>query len=209
VLIEDAPLSLREYVMGEELPLATIFRAIAEILRERDDAVIFGAHAVNAYAGTERMTEDVDVLTVDAAALAERIRSELTSRFHVAFRVREVARGQGQRVYQLRSPKNRHVCDVRAVEALPPHEIHGGLKVLAPVELVAMKVISYAARRAQPKGATDLADLRRLLLAFPLLRSAEPDVIAARVAQLTDAASALDAWRELRTARIEPDEEED
>lgn len=209
VLIEDAPLSLREYVMGEELPLATIFRAIAEILRGRADAVIFGAHAVNAYAGTERMTEDVDVLTTDAAALAEQIRAELTGRFHVAFRVREVAGGQGERVYQLRSPKNRHVCDVRAVSVLPAFETHGGLRVLAPLDLVAMKVVSFAARRSQPKGATDLADLRRLLLAFPQLQTAEPDVVGARVAALTSAPAALEAWRELRAAHIEPDADED
>ncbi len=42
-------LSLREFIMGEALPLATLQQAILEFLRGRDDAVVFGAQAVNAY----------------------------------------------------------------------------------------------------------------------------------------------------------------
>ena len=111
-------------------------------------------------------------------------------------------------MYQLRSPKNRHVCDLRGVAELPPYETHGGFRVLAPLDLIAMKVVSLASRRLQPKGATDLADLRRLLLAFPDVRSGETDVIAPRIAQLTSGPAALETWRELRAASIEPDEDD-
>lgn len=194
--------------MGEELPLATIFRAVAEILRDRPDAVVFGAHAVNAYAGVERMTEDVDVLSTDPVGLAEHIRSTLTARLHVAFRVREAADGAGLRVYQLRTPRNRHVCDIRGVAVLPAHEQHGGLRILAPLELIAMKVVSFAARRRKPKGATDLADLRRLLLAFPALRTQDA-AIRARIGALSAAPEALVAWAEVSTAPIEPDDEDE
>jgi hypothetical protein len=84
----DAPLSLGEFVRGETLPLASVFRAVLELLAGRQDAVVFGAHAVNAYVDDEkqRMTGDVDVLSTDAAALAELIRSDLHSRFHIAAR---------------------------------------------------------------------------------------------------------------------------
>jgi hypothetical protein len=207
VLLENAPLGLREYLMGEELPLATIFRAIADLLRGRTDVVIFGAHAVNAYTEHERMTEDVDVLSTDGPALAETIRSHLSDRFHAAFRIREVAAGAGHRVYQLRTPKNRHVCDVRTVASLPPFETHGELRILAPIDLVAMKAVSYTARRAQPKGATDLADLRRLLLRFPEL-AADGARVSACMATLGASAEALRTWDELRAQPIEPDADE-
>ena len=45
----DGSLTFREFVMREPLPLATIHDAVLEFLRGRDDAVLFGAQAVNAY----------------------------------------------------------------------------------------------------------------------------------------------------------------
>src|SRR5688572_20602852 len=56
VLLSDAPLTLREYMSREEIPLATIFREVFAFIEGRDDVVVFGAHAVNAYAQPERMT---------------------------------------------------------------------------------------------------------------------------------------------------------
>src|SRR5438128_71703 len=58
----------REFVSREPLPLATLHDAILRFLRGRDDAVIFGAQAVNAYAGVSRMTQAVDVQSTRAAA---------------------------------------------------------------------------------------------------------------------------------------------
>ena len=63
----DAPLSLGEFVRDEPLPLGRVFRVVLELLAGRTDAVVFGAHAVNAYVEDEkqRMTGDVDVLSTD------------------------------------------------------------------------------------------------------------------------------------------------
>jgi hypothetical protein len=56
-------LTFREFMMREPLPLATIHDAILEFLQGRDDAVVFGAQAVNAYVGEPRMTQGVDLLS--------------------------------------------------------------------------------------------------------------------------------------------------
>jgi hypothetical protein len=58
----------------EPLPLATIHDAVLEFLRGRDDAVLYGAQAVNAYVKESRMTmtQDVDIASDRAEELAER-----------------------------------------------------------------------------------------------------------------------------------------
>ena len=63
----DDSLTLREFAMREPLPLATIHDAILDFLRNRDDAVLFGAQAVNAYVDEPRMTQDVDIHSTRAA----------------------------------------------------------------------------------------------------------------------------------------------
>jgi hypothetical protein len=72
-----------------QLPLETIWREIASFLMARADVVLFGSHAVNLYAKPERATHDVDLMSTNAARLAEDLRGFLTSRFHIAIRVRE------------------------------------------------------------------------------------------------------------------------
>lgn len=42
-------LTFREFVMHETLPLSKIHQAVLEFLQGREDAVLFGAQAVNAY----------------------------------------------------------------------------------------------------------------------------------------------------------------
>src|ERR1019366_8507587 len=49
IMFGDGSLTLREFAMGEPLPLARIRDTILEFLRNREDAVLFGAQAVNAY----------------------------------------------------------------------------------------------------------------------------------------------------------------
>ena len=207
MLLRDAPLTFREYVTEEKLPLATVFRAVLDMLAQRKDAVLFGAQAVNAYTDTARMTEDIDVLSTDAAGLAEALRSELATRFRVAIRVREVASGQGFRVYQLRKPKNRHLVDVRQVERLPAWTVQHGIRIVEPVELIAMKVESFAARKTKPKGDTDHADLRRLLLAMPELRDRR-GAVAARLRAMGVGQAVLAAWSKLVRERGERDDDE-
>ena len=53
----DGSLTFREFATRETLPLATIHDAVLEFLRGRNDAVLFGAHAVNAYVDDARTLE--------------------------------------------------------------------------------------------------------------------------------------------------------
>lgn len=80
---------------------------------------VFGAQAVNAYVGEPRMTQDIDVLSLQAASLAEELRSYLSERFDIAVRVRIVKGGQGYRLYQAQKKGNRHFIDILQVEILP------------------------------------------------------------------------------------------
>jgi hypothetical protein len=49
---------------------------------------------VNAYVGEPRMTQDIDVLSLQAASLAEELRRYLSERFYIAVRVRMVKGGR-------------------------------------------------------------------------------------------------------------------
>ena len=48
-MFDAGALTLQECMMGESLPLATLQQAVLEFLRGRDDTVVFGAQAANAY----------------------------------------------------------------------------------------------------------------------------------------------------------------
>src|SRR5271154_2888701 len=128
----DGSLAFREFAMREPLPLATIHDAVLEFLRGRTDAVLFGAHAVNAYVDDSRMTQDVDILSPRAAELAEELRVYLSERFRIAVRIRTVAHGMGHRRYQVRKPENRHLVDVRSVDKIPPYQIVEEVQVVPP-----------------------------------------------------------------------------
>src|SRR4051812_22484090 len=105
----DGALTFQEFAMGEPLPLAQIHDAVLEFLRDRTDAVLYGAQAVNAYAGEPRMTQDVDIASTRAKDLAEELRKFLHQRFHIAVRCRTAREGLGYRIYHLRKGSNRHL----------------------------------------------------------------------------------------------------
>lgn len=207
VLLADAPLTFREFMTNEALPLASIFREIFAFLTRRPDAVLFGAHAVNAYCEPERMTQDVDVLSECASVLAEELRVHLANTFHVAARIREVVPGVGYRIYQVQKPKNRHLVDVRQESPLPEHRLMNGVCVVAPAPLIAMKVGAMTQRLHRPKGSTDATDLKRLLLAFPELKT-EEGVVTERLRAVHAPAAVLDVWRKVVQEPIEPDDDE-
>jgi hypothetical protein len=209
-VLGDGALSFREFAMREPVPLATIQAAILELLRSRDDAVLFGAQAVNAYSDEPRMTQDVDILSPNAKAVAEQIRARLAEQFHLAIRVRELRGGRDYRVFQVRKPSNRHLADVRAVEGLPAAQRIGGILVVTPPELVARKLLAYRRRKGQPKSGTDWRDLAVLLLAFPELKT-ETGQVAGRLRALGAQEEDMQAWRALvqETIRPEPGDEED
>ncbi len=194
--------------MREPLPLATIHDALLEFLRGRDDAVVFGAHAVNAYVDEPRMTQDVDLLSTRAAELAEEVRAHLAQRFTIALRVRVVAGGKGFRIFQLRRPKNRHLVDVRQVTAFPPCQRIFEISVPLVEELIAQKIISYANRQEKPKGDTDRRDLKMLLLAYPQLKT-EAGPVADRLNADEADSRAIEEWKRLVASTILPETDED
>ena len=203
----DGSLTFREFMIGERVPLATIQEAVLEFLERRDDAAVFGAQAVNAYVDEPRMTPGVDILSPRAEELAMELRATLAERFQIAVRVRTVRQGVGYRLYQIRKPENRHLVDVRRVEQLPPCNRLREVLVAAPAELISHKVRSVVSRRNTPKGMTDAADLRRLLLAFPELKTTE-GLVADTLQRAGASDEALYAWRDLVAQEIEPDNDE-
>lgn len=203
----DGSLTFREFVMREPHPLAEIHDAVLEFLRGRDDAVLYGAQAVNAYVDEARMTQDVDIASTRAAELAEELRAFLNARFHIAVRVREVREGLGYRVYQVRKPKNRHLVDVRPIDVWPPMQRVKQVLVVTPPELIAGKVMAYVRRRGKPKAGTDWRDLAMLLLTFPDLKTEDgPVAERLRAAGATD--DIMAAWKELVAQEIEPEDED-
>jgi hypothetical protein len=208
MLLRDAPLTFREFMSHEDVTLADVFRDVLSFLSGRDDAVLFGAQAVNAYCEPPRMTADIDLLSTRARELAEDLRAHLAARFQIATRVREVAGAQGFRVYQPRQPKNRHLADVRQVGALPAFRRFEGVQVVAPAELAALKVQSIAARKGREKELSDRLDLHRLLRVFPELRVDEGEV-AGGLRRMGASEATLSLWRALARERVEPDADDE
>ena len=193
--------------MKERLPLATIHSAVLEFMRGRHDAAVFGAQAVNAYVQQPRMTQDVDILSTCAEQLVNELQRELSERFRIAVRIRKVAKGTGYRLYEVRKPSDRHLVDVRGIDKLPACERVAQILVPVPAELICQKLLSMVSRPNSPKGMTDTADLQRLLLAFPDLKTAAGEVSdgfrARRVNQAT-----FDAWHTLVDQEIVPEEDD-
>ena len=194
--------------MSETLPLATIQEAVLEFLRGRDDVVVFGAQAVNAYVPEPRMSQDIDLLSPRAAELAEELRTHLSDRFHVAVRVREVADGRGYRLYQIQKTGNRHLVDIRLVTSLPPSQRIAQVLVVSPEELIALKVIAYHLRRGQPKSGTDWRDIAMLLLAFPDLKISD-GLVAERLRAENAGEEVIKLWQELVNQKIQTADEDD
>ncbi|MDX6406751.1 MAG: hypothetical protein QOH70_4206 [Blastocatellia bacterium] len=193
--------------MREQLPLATIHDAVLEFLRGRDDVALFGAQAVNAYVGEARMSQDVDLISTRAGELAEELREHLSERFHIAVRVRVIGAGKGYRLFQIHKPRNRHLVDLRPAESLPRAERIEDVLVISPPELIAQKVISYHARRGQPKAGTDWRDLAMLLLTFPELKK-EQGAVSEALRSMKAEADVMKAWSELVAQEIiEPDDD--
>jgi hypothetical protein len=204
----DGSLTFQEFAMREPLPLATIHDGVLEFLRGRDDAVLFGAQAVNAYVNEPRMTQDVDIASSRAVELAEELRKFLNQRFHIAVRVRTVRDGIGYRIYQVRKPENRHLVDVRPVDSLPPAQRVKKVLVVTPAELMANKVMSMTSRQHKPKGIIDKADLYRLLLTFPSLKTEEGPV-AERLRANGASTEVMATWKDLVAQEIQPEDDDE
>lgn len=194
--------------MREPLPLATLHEAVLEFLRGREDVVVFGATAVNAYVSEPRMTQDIDLMSTRAEELAEEMRAYLCERFHIAVRVRSVAQGKGFRVFQIRKEGNRHLVDVRPVNSLPASRQIEDVPIVSPADLIALKVVSYHTRRGKPKSFLDRRDLAMLLLAFPDLKT-ESGPVESSLKSLNVSEGVMDFWRELVSEEIQESSDED
>jgi hypothetical protein len=201
-------INFREIVMKESLPLATIQNAVIDFLRGSDDAVLFGAQAVNVYVNEPRATQNVDLMSTRAAELAEELRDHLSRLFHIAFRIREIKDGLGYRIFQLQKTGNRHLVDVRAVKSFPHLQRIDEVNVLSPAELIASKVISYHQRRGKPKAGTDWRDLALLLLTFPEFKH-DPGPVTDCLNIAKAGQAVLTVWRELVEQEILPQTDED
>lgn len=194
--------------MREPLPLATIHEAVLEFLRGRDDVVVFGATAVNAYVDEPRMTQDIDLMSTRAWELAEELRVHLSERFHIAVRVRTVRGDKGYRLFQMQKAGNRHLVDVRPVKALPQSQSIEGIHVLAPSQLIAQKVISFHSRQGQPKGFSDMRDLAVLFLTFPEMKT-ESGIVSNALEAFGATPGEMNTWRELVAQQLSAPNDDD
>jgi Nucleotidyl transferase AbiEii toxin, Type IV TA system len=97
--------------------------------------------------------------------------------------------------------------DLRAAESLPHAERIEDVLVMSPPELIAHKVISYHARRDQPKAGTDWRDLALLLLTFPELKK-EEGAVSEALRSMKAGEEVMKAWGELvAQAIVEPEDD--
>ena len=187
-------LTFQEFARHDPLPLSRIQEAVLEFLQGREDAVLFGAQAVNAYVSEPRATQDVDIISTRANEFAEELRQHLSELFHIAVRVREI-KDKGLRIYQVRKEGNRHLVDIRIEKEFPANQLIEQISVLTPVELIASKVISYESRRGKPKSGTDWRDIAMLLLKFPELKVANGEVFESLSQRLANE-NAIKFWKD-------------
>lgn len=206
-MLNTEVLTFQEFVTHEPLPLSKIQGAVLEFLQGRDDVVLFGAQAVNAYVSEPRATQDVDIMSNRAKEFAEELREHLSERFHIAVRVREI-KDKGLRIYQVRKEGNRHLVDVRVEDVFRPNQLVEKVNVLTPTELIASKVTSYCSRKGQPKAFTDRRDLAFLMLRFPELKVKDGEVYNSLVRQDVNE-EVMEFWNDLVDEFVVPPEADD
>lgn len=79
------------------------------------------------------MTQDVDVMALGGAAFSDELRLHLHVELKIAVRVRGVESGEGYRIYQLRSPTNRYLVNIRQVDSLSAYQLIDDIRVVDPV----------------------------------------------------------------------------
>jgi hypothetical protein len=200
-------LTASEFHMKEPIPLSRVHEVIFEFCRGRE-VIIFGAQAVNAHVDEPRMTQNVDIFSSSPKELADELAHHLHDVLHIALRVREVKPGVGYRVYQSRKEGARHLADVRLADVdIGEPTVRDGIRYSSPAATLAMKMCALHKRKFAPKGATDLADARRLLLAHPELR-VERGAVSEAIVRMGEP-NALDAWRNLLAEPVVSDEDVD
>ncbi len=207
-MLNAGVLTFKEFAIREPLLLATIHEAVLEFLRGRDDVVVFGATAVNAYVDEPRMTQDIDLMSTRAMSLADELRGHLSERFHIAVCVRTVRGDKGYRLFQVQKTGNRHLVDVRPVEDLPQSQLIAGILVLAPAQLIAQKAVSFHSRQGQPKGFSDMRDLAVLFLTFPEMKT-ESGLVSNALEAIGATAEEMKTWREIVAQELSAPNDDD
>ena len=207
-MLNAGALTFKEFAMREPLPLATVHDAVLEFLRGRDDVVVFGATAVNAYVDEPRMTQDIDLMSTRAREVAEELRVHLSNLFHIAVRVRTVRGDKGYRLFQIQKTGNRHLVDVRPVDFLPQSQTIEDILVLAPAQLIAQKAISFHSRQGQPKGFSDMRDLAVMFLTFPEMKT-EAGAVSDALKALGATAEEMNTWRDILAQELSAPNDDD
>lgn len=187
--------------LQEKIPLATIQNTAMEFLRGREDAVVFGAHAVNAYVKEKRATQELDLLSTRTAKFATELRDHLNRRLRVFLLIRRLNKGEGRRIYQASREGNHALIDIRPVPQMPPAQRLAQILFLEPAELIASKVMAFHHRRDKPKGDMDWRDLAKLLLTFPELKK-DSDTVMRRLQAAGAEGAVIDEWKKLVTQNV-------
>ena len=204
-MLNAGVLTFQEFAMRETLLLSTIHESVFEFLKGRDDVVLFGAQAVNAYVSEPRMTQDVDLLSTRAREFSKELREHLSESFHIAVRVREIGEGKGFRIYQTRKEGNRHLVDIRLIENFPETQTVEDIQILSPLELIISKVISFHSRKGKPKAGTDWRDLAVLLLQFPELK----EKVVGNLQTKNVGKAVLETWAEIARQDFQAENEDE
>jgi hypothetical protein len=196
------PQPLQELKAQEIFPATTIHKAVLEFLRGRDDVVVFGAHAINAYVKEQRPTQEIDLLSTRTAKLATELRDYLNRKFRIFLLIRKLNKGNGRRIYQaMKSGDNHFLVDIRPVAKLPLAKNISQVPFLEPAELVANKLIAYHHRHEKPKADTDWRDIGMLLLTFPELKR-ETGLVAERLQTAGAKEAVFAVWKKLVAQEI-------
>ena len=147
-------------------------------------------------------------MSTRAQELAEELREHLSERFHIAVRVRTVRGGKGYRLFQMQKTGNRHLVDLRPVDSLPQSQAIEDVLVLAPTQLIALKVMSFNSRQGQPKGFSDMRDLAVLFLTFPEMKT-ESGAVSDALKAFGATAEEMTTWREIVAQELSPPNEDD
>jgi hypothetical protein len=191
------PQPLQELKAQEIFPAATIHKAVLEFLRGRDDAVVFGAHAVNAYVKEQRLTQEIDLLSTRTAKLATELRDYLNRKFRIFLLIRKLNKGNGRRIYQaMKSGDNHFLVDIRPVAKLPLAKNISQVSFMEPAELVANKLSAYHRRHEKLKADTDWRDIRMLLLTFPELKR-NSSIVVERLQAAGTEEMVIEVWKKL------------
>jgi len=192
----------------EKFPRDMILNAVRDFLRGREDAVVFGGHAVNAYVKEQRATQEVDLLSTRAAKLATELRDYLNRRFRLFLLIRRLNKSEGRRIYQATQSGNHFLVDLRPVSKLPAARRISQVLFMEPAELIASKVIAYHQRRDKPKAKIDRRDLTMLLLTFPEFKR-DGGLVVERLQAVGADQAVCDLWKELVAQEIKPAEDDD